>query len=417
MHALYYQGRNLAGKIGLFPKSYTTPAAPAPAPPRASSPESTAGPSINEPPDILQTVDEEAASFIGSDAESNIGVALGEPPSTHQEEVMHATMTDVQKAIEQLGRDDRDGTRSFSFASTRHGDTDTETDGDSSLREDGEDWHRSARDKLAEQARKVVEAKAAAGLDIRSLAPPIDIEMSDESEAEEVDDTFQNVHRVARDHPHIPEEDEEDNDNDGAVALNHRRRNLSMASPMTLPLQALPSLLSNDGEQTAKVHKTSFSVTSTTRAISPAPTGRERNGSQSRSAPVSPMVNIFAPAPVLAVEPSSIQLPASPEPSQPTTHAAPTPVIRPVSNAASSPIPRVVSPPPTSKHLSVASSGQVSTTSMPQMSPELTRESSLMKPVSPSEWSVEEVVDWLKSKSFGQDICDKFIGKFRLFVV
>lgn len=405
----WWQGRNLAGKIGLFPKSYTTPAAPAPAPPRSSSPESTAGPSINEPPDILQTVDEEAASFIGSDAESNIGVALGEPPSTHQEEVMHATMTDVQKAIEQLGRDDRDGTRSFSFASTRRGDTDTETDGDSSLREDGEDWHRSARDKLAEQARKVVEAKAAAGVDIRSLAPPIDIEMSDESEAEEVDDTFQNVHRVARDHPHIPEEDEEDNNNDGAVTLNHRRRNLSMASPMTLPLQALPSLLSNDGEQTAKVHKTSFSVTSTTRAISPAPTGRERNGSQSRSAPVSPMVNIFAPAPVLAVEPSSIQLPASPEPSQPTTHAAPTPVIRPVSNAASSPIPRVVSPPPTSKHLSVASSGQVSTTSMPQMSPELTRESSLVKPVSPSEWSVEEVVDWLKSKSFGQDICDKFI--------
>ncbi|KAG1873618.1 hypothetical protein DFJ58DRAFT_721902 [Suillus subalutaceus] len=405
----WWQGRNLAGKIGLFPKSYTTPAAPAR--PRASSLESSAGPSMNGPPDILQPVDEEAGSFIGSDADSNIGVALGEPPSGHQEEVMQATMTDVQKAIEQLGQHDRDGTRSFSFASTRHGDTDreTDTDGDTSLRDDGEDWHRSARDKLAEQARKVVEAKAATEVEIRSLAPPIDIEMSDESEVEDVDDAFQNVHRFARDHPHIPEEDEEDNDNNGAVTLSHRRRNLSMTSPVTLPLQDLPSLSSNDGEQTAKVHKTSFSVTSTIRTISPAPTGHEHNGSQSRSAPVSPMVNIFAPVPVIAVEPSSIQLPASPEP---TTHATPTPVIREirqVSSAVSSPTPRVVSPPPTSKHNSVASSGQVSTTSMPQTSSEPTQESSLMKSVSPSEWSVEEVVDWLRSKNFGQDVCDKFI--------
>ncbi|KAG2143625.1 hypothetical protein DEU56DRAFT_791632 [Suillus clintonianus] len=408
----WWQGRNLAGKIGLFPKSYTTPAAPAPA--RAASPESTTGPSIHEAPEILQSQDEEAASIIGSDAESNIGVALGEPPSGRQEEVMQATMTDVQKAIEQLGRDDRDGSRSFSFASTRHGDTDretdTETDGGTSLREDGEDWHRSARDKLAEQARKVVEAKAATDVEIRSLAPPIDIELSDESEAEEVDDTFQNIHRFARDHPHIPEEDEEDNDNDGAVTLSHSRKNSSMISPMTLPLEDLPSLAPNDGEQTAKVDRTSFSVTSTSRAISPAPTGHERNGSQSRSAPVSPMVNIFAPVPVLAVEPSSIQLPASPEP---TTHATPTPVvreIRQVSNAVSSPSPRVVSPPPTSKHNSVASSGQASTTSIPQTSSEPTRETcSPMKSVPPSEWSVEEVVDWLKSKGFGQDVCDKFI--------
>lgn len=407
----WWQGRNLAGKIGLFPKSYTTPAAPAP--PRAASPESTAGPSMKEPPDILQPLDEEAASFIGSDAESNIGVALGEPPSGRQEEVMQATMTDVQKAIEQLGQDDRDGTRSFSFASTRHGDTDretdTETDGDTSLREDGEDWHRSARDKLAKQARKVVEAKAATELEIRSLAPPIDIEMSDESEAEEVDDSFQNMHRFTRDHPHIPEEDEEDNDNDGAVTLSHRKRNLSMTSPVTLPLQDVTFVSSNDGEQTAKVHKTSFSVTPTSRAISPALTGHERNASQSRSAPVTPMVNIFAPVPVTAVEPSSIQLPASPEP---TTHATPTPVIREirqVSNAVSSPTPRVVSPPPTSKHNSVASSGQVSSTSMPQTPSEFTREGSPMKPAPPSEWSVEEVIDWLKSKGFGQDVCDKFI--------
>jgi len=28
----------------------------------------------------------------------------------------------------------------------------------------------------------------------------------------------------------------------------------------------------------------------------------------------------------------------------------------------------------------------------------------------PWEWSVEEVVEWVKSEEFGQDVCDKFAG-------
>jgi hypothetical protein len=28
----------------------------------------------------------------------------------------------------------------------------------------------------------------------------------------------------------------------------------------------------------------------------------------------------------------------------------------------------------------------------------------------PNEWSIEEVVDWLKSKGFDQEVQDKFIG-------
>ena len=41
----------------------------------------------------------------------------------------------------------------------------------------------------------------------------------------------------------------------------------------------------------------------------------------------------------------------------------------------------------------------------------------------PSEWSVEEVVEWLKSKRFDQDVCDKFIGElasgiaYRLLII
>ena len=32
------------------------------------------------------------------------------------------------------------------------------------------------------------------------------------------------------------------------------------------------------------------------------------------------------------------------------------------------------------------------------------------KKTHPTEWSVEEVVDWLKSKGFADDVTDKFIG-------
>ncbi|KAG2339454.1 hypothetical protein BDR05DRAFT_1003408 [Suillus weaverae] len=110
---------------------------------------------------------------------------------------------------------------------------------------------------------------------------------------------------------------------------------------------------------------------------------------------------LFSP---LSHPPYSYLLPPNPPP-MPAI-----PEICQVSNAVSSPTPHVVSSPPTSKHIdSVASSSQVSTTSMPQMSSEPTWESSLMKPVPPSECSIEEVVDWLKSKSFGQAVCHKFI--------
>jgi len=358
-------------------------------------------------------------SIIGSDFESKIGVAIGEPPG-HQEEVMKATMTDVQKAIEQLGQNDRDdGARSFSFASTRYGDTDretdTETDGGASLREgegDGEDWHRSARDKLAEKARKVVEAKETTAAEImpqRSLAPPIEIEMSDESEAEEDDDAFnqfRNLHQFSRDHPHIPEEDEEDGDIHGAGNRHHKRRDSSATSSMVLPLEDSVPLTPGDGEKTAKVDQTTFSAISSSAPILPSSTSHGRSASQSRLAPVSPMANIFAPVPVFPVDPCSIQLPVSPEP---TVQATPAHEIREVSNAISS-TPHAISPRPTSKHDSVASTGQTSTTSMLQASSEHTRLSSPPAKSAPSEWSVEEVVEWLKSKSFGQDVCDKFTG-------
>src|ERR1700691_1339881 len=157
--SFYFKGRNLAGKVGLFPQSYTTAA-----PPSASLP----------PSDSTDTEESQTSSTLQplreeSETSSSNGHAFAsanghtKEPSLGDGEVMKATMTDVQQAIEQLGRNNggsvRDD-RSFSFASTGGGDdTDIDTDTDRETDAAGDDWHRSARKKLAEKARKVVEAQ------------------------------------------------------------------------------------------------------------------------------------------------------------------------------------------------------------------------------------------------------------------
>lgn len=98
--------------------------------------------------------------------------------------MMRATLTDVQKAIEQLGRSDRDGSRSFSFASS-HGDyserSETETEDDRET--DAEDelgWHKDARAKLAERAQRENEERLAreAEEQPRAMIPPIDVDIA-----------------------------------------------------------------------------------------------------------------------------------------------------------------------------------------------------------------------------------------------
>jgi len=113
-------------------------------------------------------------------------------------EVMKATIANVQKAIEQLGRggmtgDDGDGTRSFSFASTRDGHgmkTDMNfdfRDVEAPLELNGEDWQKNAWLKLVDEARMALESaqKLEEMTSEKELQkPPIDIELSDESDAE-----------------------------------------------------------------------------------------------------------------------------------------------------------------------------------------------------------------------------------------
>src|ERR1700722_6432990 len=93
-------------------------------------------------PSTLQTLREESESATTPAQASE---------SAEQDGVMKATMTDVQKAIEQLGRtngdtdrDDKDGRRSFSFTTVSREETDTEEE------HLDENWAKGARKRLAE---------------------------------------------------------------------------------------------------------------------------------------------------------------------------------------------------------------------------------------------------------------------------
>ncbi|KAG5650431.1 hypothetical protein H0H81_012282, partial [Sphagnurus paluster] len=228
---MHTQGRNLAGKVGLFPKSYTAPAPPDSVSISSSSSITEANPQNNsaaipaakeEAQPIAAPVPQAAPAiflngFEASDSDSRT-VHEHQRKVSNGDEVMKATMTDVQKAIEQLGTSgEGDEARSFSFASSTgdqtEGDGETDTDFDiSDMDGEGETWHKGARTKLAEKARRAVEeaekleAMMSTGGLGRVLSPPIEVELSDESEGEEEFTTHSNIFT------RIPEEDEEDVD-------------------------------------------------------------------------------------------------------------------------------------------------------------------------------------------------------------
>ncbi|KAH9939312.1 uncharacterized protein BXZ73DRAFT_43776 [Epithele typhae] len=204
----WWKGRNPQGEEGLFPQSYTSLS-----PPVSSS---VAFPDNGDDPSLA---DGASAGNLGMLKEVSETTSRQSPTPSERERklsqgdvMMRATMTDVQKAIEQLGRNDRDGARSFSFRSS-HGDyserseTETEDEGDAD-EEDDVGWHKDARAKLAQRAqreneqRQAREAKEAP----HPMIPPIDVEVSDESDGDE--DSPLNSHRQHR-YSRIPEEDEE----------------------------------------------------------------------------------------------------------------------------------------------------------------------------------------------------------------
>lgn len=423
------------------------------------------------------------------------------------DQVMKATLTDVQRAIEQLGhnRGDNDGNRSFSFVSSqddRGTDTDTDldlSDLDSGIggddREDVLGWQKGARMKLAEKARKAVEeakklevmmGEQGKASERRPPAPPIEVEMSDESE-DEIEYEGYTTRTTASAFQDIPEEDDENGlDMDGA--------SVSSSSKHLLPLKDEAQL------ETATATQTSFPATSlpskpaVTTGSYPAVENPEPQPNTRHSTSSIPSTHNNCrdakpenPGPdVEHARTTSLSL-------QGLTDASSSPRSSPVVAASSlQPLPREKSPPITvtvqSKHASVASAkshisslhrdvSSIPTSSLeltslqdsppdiislhqvnsiatdtigssvktvdinttgataativtPLVSPPLSATSPSSEPIStlptpppvvdekttkkakvhPSDWMLEDVVEWLKSKGFDQDVCDKFIG-------
>ncbi|KAH8096600.1 hypothetical protein BXZ70DRAFT_945297 [Cristinia sonorae] len=460
----WWQGRNPEGVVGLFPKSYTTSEPPASTASTLSFPATTGSSSstdisIQPPaPAPLSAVVEEA------EPTSN-GVDDRERTLSQGEQVMKATISDVQKAIEQLGRNDRDGAQSFSFASS-HGDytdrSETETDGDGESDEDGQNWHKDARQKLAERAKleneerrakEAAENAAAQATPLRSLAPPIEVELSDESEGEDDDDGHHISARHSQRHSdpylrhtRIVEEDEtEVNDKPGPS--NSTGIPPEVAQDLIVPPSApsdsgsahiepsdefiVPSPADHDESDlpTASARQTTFP--NSVKAASPE-LDIPHTIPSLEATPTMPAVAVadITPHPVVSSLPSPSPPPQASSPS-PQPILAPVPVAAPIlkttpstirvgeqlpfsaasgipspsGSSFSSNVPPSTYVPPTMTPATTVMSFKTANAEQRASTPGGSKNSGTM----PSEWSVEEVVEWLRSKNFDEGVCSKFI--------
>ncbi|KAL7282752.1 hypothetical protein ACG7TL_004227 [Trametes sanguinea] len=428
----WWQGRNPAGQTGLFPQSYTSSTPPASS--TIAFPDATPASPIKETanPTPLQALPEENESAAGNDEDPRHSPTESDRERKRKpsngDVMMRATMTDVQKAIEQLGRNDGDGSRSFSFASS-HGDyserseTETDDDHDADAEDDGLGWHKDARAKLAERAQKENEQRQAreAEEQPRAMIPPIDVEVSDESDAE--DDESPQSARRHRQYPKIAEEDEEAEESPKNVAP------LTPSAPDSSE-NIVPSSAYLVPDETDL--PTATAATFPESSSSPTPASPVSPINAPIAAPVSVPAAVAEPEPDLAM-PEPQHAPTPPNP--PVEHAEPVPTTAPIISPTLStmrvaeqlPFATVV-PLPSPTTSTAGSYGPSSingiqqtltpgttvasfktSASTTQQSGASTPDASKKPSTHPSEWTVEEVVDWLKSKGFDQGVCDKFI--------
>ena len=318
---------------------------------------------------------------------------------------MKAKTTDVQKAIEQLRHDDvgenGDSARSFSFASTRDG---ANTENSDENDEDGEDWHKAARRKLATKAKQAVEEaeklEAMMGDNEngrRTIAPPIEVDFSDESDVED-DADLTRLRNFHRNDPHVPEEDEDVGTNGKATTDVTRYSTIDTLSTADVSVPLNDDILAST--------KPSVKV-----STSQTPVLTESLPEEPEKKPPTPEKDIY-PSPV---SPATTTLPNIQQILKRSTPA------REISNGLS--FPASVGHSSSSKR-----NGMTSSSSALGMLVNANSTSIFTRPAStsvsttvqecnetpPLEWSVKEVVDWLKSKGFDQDVCDKFIGEYTI---
>ncbi|KAI0043502.1 hypothetical protein FA95DRAFT_1524163, partial [Auriscalpium vulgare] len=415
----WWQGRNLSGKVGLFPRSYTAPAppsvtgqtsAPPSAPPSAApdsiaTPRSGASPSPNSPPPV-------AAQLQSLPEEPETGASTPSPSKTDGE-VMRATMTDVQKAIEQLGRkEDHDGSQSFTFSSTHEDMTDHETENDTDAEDGDVDFYKNTRQKLADRARMAVEQAAARdAADHRNSlrAPPIDVELSDESDGE--DDEHHPGSGRQRRHSHIPEEDETMLQvSMPKVDESPRPMSLTTSESYVVPVPALePMNIPTATQSTFPTIETSAPVV--------------ENGHASRASlpsPVSPGFRRSSQGLASTLEESSSR-PSSAQMTWPEKTASHPPIVAaviPQDPASVLPSPAASSAghmqgysvSSTNSSFRAAASSPLSQSQSQSRVPQVALSQTLSKSNNshPSDWTVDEVLEWLRSKGFDEGVCEKF---------
>lgn len=238
----WWTGRNLAGHTGIFPKDYTMPGPLIPdlrTPTGNTNFHGQAGTTNN------QAAGYSTSSFHSAGYGSTLHPLTEEPESDTAQgapmpngskshgggQVMAATMTDIQQAIDQFGANRShsamtDDNRSMSFASTRDDRTSIDDRSlraydDRSIRDSmydeaditpggtnrmtmNEDWHRDARRRLFEKVDQMdmarrLEEESDDAYDRHHHRPPVEAEFSDESEDE---DGHHHHHHHSRDPQH-----------------------------------------------------------------------------------------------------------------------------------------------------------------------------------------------------------------------
>ena len=336
--------------------------------------------------------------------------------------VMAATMTDIQAAIDQLGQHRNDDGRSMSFAST-HDDRGSELGHDLDDDEDlkGEDWHSGARRRLFEGLNAV---------DGRHSTPPVDVEVSDESDEEQPQLHHNHDTRLASSPPkktHSIKGQSQD-----ARAVLHRSPSPLPASDHSSPTRQ-PSTLEEapkaDGPPSTAPEPTQAEIDLRSPLKAPASPVRSKELSQGVPTPAQSNTQPTTPTAAASSIPPLPDILSVPNISHTSTlqsattlssyHTAP---------ALPQPSPTIPEPnastiypfPPAPKLVSTAVSGSASTvggtlvppssvaSAAPNSSP------SVKNSAHPSEWTVEQVVEWVRSRGFDEGVCAKFQGSFPL---
>jgi SAM domain (Sterile alpha motif) len=416
-HSRQRQGRNLAGKVGLFPQSYTQPAPPSTGPPSTGPPASvpsSSGPADNPPssaasPPSIEQAQLQSRPEDSSHSDPTDNAAPNRTTTGTNGEVMRATLTDVQKAIEQLGhKDDFDGSQSFTFSSSHEDSTDQETDHDTDADANGQGWHKGARQKLAEKAKKAVEELAARDaaegrMPVRSTAPPINVEMSDDS-GDEADGPSGGPSNGYRQHPHIPEEEEDE--------IAAPRGHVDHHSTYSSSIQPSERFIVPSPVSTAPAPSSELNEDATTEGgVSTA-----RQSTFPQSEPASSPESLL-PSPVWP--PGLRGIPNGISGNDSANHFSSGRLAFPSKSQTlglqegASVLPSPAASLNGHQHglsiSSVTSSVRVAASS-PFSAARSADLSSSRKPRNPhpAEWTVEEVVDWLRSKGFDEAVCDKF---------